>query len=1687
MGGGIAAINPESGNTVTISGAISGPGQLVAGTVSNNRGGTLTLTSANNSFTGGVQVAGATLNANAAGVLGTGPVVVQNFSNSVLAENTANALTGTNTLIVNGGAATLSVANNYTGVTTVGGGTLTVTAAAALGLQNVFLTGGTLNANVANALSSGTMTIGGAPTSFVTNLIQTGGTFAENTANALNGGTALTLSGGTTNLSVANNNTGGVSISGTNITNVSAAGGLNGTVTMTGGALSSSVTAAGSYANNGTITVNGGLLTSAVAGGNFQSVTLRSSGLINPGGVGIVGNGPLTINNFNTSTGGTLQFDIQSLSVYDQVALLGGISIGSGTNLGFSGSNPTQAGNYKLISYTGTAPTLSNFVLPTAPPSLTYTLSTSADPGFIDLVVGGTYTLNAANWLPTAAGPFSWNSGGNWSTGNVPHTAGDVANFNSALTANQQVTVDGLQHVGTLTLNPAAAFAYTVNQGTAGSTIYLDNGASAAALNNLAQNNTINAPMSLVSANTNVTVASGLTLFLNGVISGAGKLTLASGTGSTASLVLAGSNTYTGGTEVDAGMLTINGTFTTNVTALNNQGLGTTILNGGTLNFPNAAGTTAAPTTGFVINVGPNGGTLNTGGGTSGVGGKFNPQGFGFFTGGGTLTKTGGGDLQISGPSIAFTGNVNLSNNGLIEDQSVAALGFGTATGFNGGSITINGPVGLNAPELVISGVQIFNPVTLNGGTLSANANNNGILNNTVTVNAASTLRASQFQGQTVAQNFAIKTLAGANNLSLTGSTTANAIGMVTIGDATGYTGAITLGANAALGLNSGASAFGGTINAFTNATSGIGLIGDGNGTSTPETIPYALSTQVSSTLFGAGNTTGYIVGKSGATTLFNQAANKTIAPTATLPFNAANTLNVQPFNGYGLLLANQAPLAATTTTFGVGTVVSVGNVPLAPQVSNVVPGLTLTNLTGTSAIVKNGLGFLQMGINSADASNTFTGNITINGGVVSAFSDAGLGNSANTITLNNTGTNSQFLALSNFTTARTINISGATGSYLSAAFGQTLTVGTGLSFTVAGNLNKGEDGTLVLTQPATGTLNGQTNIQVGALQISNSNQITATGSIANNAIGAALQLNNSTGATFTQAYTLQNSGIQSRGALENVAGPNSWSGALTISNAATIGNDDPANPLTISAAMTNTGGFVTVGTGGTGQAGSGGVAITGAITGTGAMQAGPGSTLLFTVSETGSGGALAAQGGTIVLSGGAVQGTGAVLVNYGGTLTADDTGTNTPSRTGGHTFTTVGGATFNLLGNSGATSTETFLGLNVGRGQTSLNVTPGTGQQTNLALTSGAGTWTHSQFSTATFNSIGAPLVTALSPGVASSTISTGPGTTAANFQGAGTTAGFANYGVLPWALVNNNGTISLATSTVVGANGFLRNLGATKTTANFVNNFNYNGVPGGTPIISGTWLTASPTINTTSTGGLFVGESLSSVTGTGLPANAFIIAINPGVSVTINANTTAAQAAAAGLTFTTTGTNIGLAGVSSGPNYTLAQTINSLTLNSGATLALTNSNQVLTVANNALGGAVLALDGAGANTISGGQLTGGTNELIFHTPAGVNLTVASNIVGGGTAGNSGITKADPGTLTLAGTSFHSGQTVVNAGTLNLNAGNNTIQFANYLELGAGPTVTTVQLNGNSQIVTDLFSDAGVVAPLGRSAAILP
>ncbi|MEA3210849.1 MAG: fibronectin-binding autotransporter adhesin [Chthoniobacter sp.] len=143
---------------------------------------------------------------------------------------------------------------------------------------------------------------------------------------------------------------------------------------------------------------------------------------------------------------------------------------------------------------------------------------------------------------------------------------------------------------------------------------------------------------------------------------------------------------------------------------------------------------------------------------------------------------------------------------------------------------------------------------------------------------------------------------------------------------------------------------------------------------------------------------------------------------------------------------------------------------------------------------------------------------------------------------------------------------------------------------------------------------------------------------------------------------------------------------------------------------------------------------------------------------------------------------------------------------------------------------------------------------------------------------------------------------------------------------------------------------------------------------------------------------------------------------------------------------------------------TVNSLTLNTGASLTNLTSSTALTLG--VAGGAgLLALDtSVSGNTITGGFITPNSNAPFFVHTVG-NLNLASTVTG--TTG--GLTKADGGALNVLTPQYYTGTTAINGGTLKLPSGaTNALLFNNTLTLNNGGTL---DLNGGVQYVGTLNS----------------
>jgi autotransporter-associated beta strand protein len=225
-------------------------------------------------------------------------------------------------------------------------------------------------------------------------------------------------------------------------------------------------------------------------------------------------------------------------------------------------------------------------------------------------------------------------------------------------------------------------------------------------------------------------------------------------------------------------------------------------------------------------------------------------------------------------------------------------------------------------------------------------------------------------------------------------------------------------------------------------------------------------------------------------------------------------------------------------------------------------------------------------------------------------------------------------------------------------------------------------------------------------------------------------------------------------------------------------------------------------------------------------------------------------------------------------------------------------------------------------------------------------------------------------------------------------------------------------------------------------------------------------------STGSLtFVGAGTADTTNKGILPWALIDPTNTGRGVSFATADTSTSALrplrpseyAATLTV---GQNVNLSGFET---TVTSLSLNSLTLSSGGGIEIASPTAILSIGASTIAGGILALPGNLG--ISGGLLSSGsTGDLVFHTLG--DLNISSSIVGAPVTSSPYVTKTGPGTLSLTGIGYFTGQTVVNEGTLALRAGNNTLGGVyngnNFLTVNGG----RLDLGGNSQYISGLISD---------------
>jgi autotransporter-associated beta strand protein len=281
-----------------------------------------------------------------------------------------------------------------------------------------------------------------------------------------------------------------------------------------------------------------------------------------------------------------------------------------------------------------------------------------------------------------------------------------------------------------------------------------------------------------LTANATLTVASAATL--SGVVSGNYSLTKAG----VDELTLSGVNTFSGPTNVDAGVLTLSGG-----SALIDS-MAVTVNAGGSLKL--ASSEEIATLAGA--------GAVNLQGNSLTLSGGVDSSYTGVMSGAGSLVKTGTAVFTVTGANT-FSGGVNLSS-GAIQVGNNAALGTGTVT-FSGGRISSDSAtLRALANEFVMSGTLAVGD-SVNNGALTLSGNVSLGTDTTLTVASAATISGIVSGANSFTKEGAAElTLSGTNTFA--GPTAVNT-GTLTLsgGNALADSMAVTVGAGGTLKLAS--------------------------------------------------------------------------------------------------------------------------------------------------------------------------------------------------------------------------------------------------------------------------------------------------------------------------------------------------------------------------------------------------------------------------------------------------------------------------------------------------------------------------------------------------------------------------------------------------------------------------------------------------------------------------------------------------------------------------------------------------------------------------------------------------------------------------------------------------------------------------------------------------------------------
>jgi T5SS/PEP-CTERM-associated repeat protein/autotransporter-associated beta strand protein len=692
----------------------------------------------------------------------------------------------------------------------------------------------------------------------------------------------------------------------------------------------------------------------------------------------------------------------------------------------------------------------------------------------------------------------------------------------------------------------------------------------------------------------------GTTLILTNTISGTGSLSKTKN----GTLILSGSNTYSGGTLLDAG--------TISVSADNNLGddSGALTINTGTLvntaSFTSSRAITLNGTGTFQTNA-----DLTLTGSISGAGSLTKTGAFSLildaantYSGGTTLADgtlvignsnaLGTGALTTLDPTVVYTNGVNVANpiimmgdTTLEVENTDSATQSGTISE-SGGSYAITKT---GSGTLILSGTNTYSGgTTIKSGILTAQSDD-ALGTGSVTVKKGTTL---DIDGPIIV----------ANNVTISGTGTTGQGALTATGTsfASAVTGTVTLAANSTIanyGTNNGF--FLGAIQLGNNTlTVGPGLAPDAvffdggiAGTGGLNVAGVAVIQLGTNTFTGltdvqnGGNLylldvgtkaiTGNLTIEDGGTV--TDGTSHQLSDSTVVTMNGTSTLDLSSFYFAAPVDEQFAGLKSTSTAASITT--STGTTAFADSITLVGTGNysyagTINDATDTLAIVMAGTGKQTL-----SGTNTYHGGTFLNAGTLAVSADNNLGAASGTLTFNG-GT---LESTATFASTRLVTIND-TGTFAIDG-GTTLTLSNTISGT--GSLSKTRNGILVLS--GTNTYSGGTAIYAGVIR-ARSNDALGTGDVT---VNADTTLNLGGNITVGNNITISGTGTKGQGAIIG-SGHNatpSVSGTVTLAADASVGSRGTNTTLVLGDILLGTNTLTTKG---------GTVTLVGSISGTGGL-----------------------------------------------------------------------------------------------------------------------------------------------------------------------------------------------------------------------------------------------------------------------------------------------------------------------------------------------------------------------------------------------------------------------------------------------------------------------------------------------------